>query len=952
MRVFTLIALVLMASVAMNAQSQAIDGNLDGYVRSQDGNALLGAHIRASNLSTGFTREADADDSGYYVVQLLPPGTYSVTASKEGFNTSVRSGVTLLVGQVVRVDMLLPVGNVQTVVQVTDDAPVVEVGRTSAYSNVYTEREARNIPLSARNPLQFYIFNPILNSQRNATTASGTQTPSVVYAGYGTTQFNVDGVSNNLSGGARNVVISAEAIAEYQTLTSPPAEYGRNAGLVLNSISRSGTNDWHGSLYSFTKQKELSARPFLLAASAPTPSFERYNYGTTLAGPVVKDKAFFFLNYERWAQNSPLVSTFGGANQAQIAQQIGESDNVGSFISTFRAHTVTVKGDVILNAKNRLALRYNMYNDTEARTDSGAITKEVSSGYLDTPQSGTAQLVTVFNSSLLNEFRFLYGFRQVANPILYPYNPAISLSGIGTFNGNANGNYQYYESGYQILDNLTWNRGRHSIKTGFEILPANYQDRTTNWNGTFTFAGLAATTLRGAVTPLQQYLNTTSGLTDPSTGLPYTYSQFSRSSGAEYYDASLINTGFFVQDDVRLSSRLKLNAGVRYEVFVRPGGNLNPAYPQTGRISQDYKGISPRTGISWDPFGSGKTVVRAGYGLYNNPAGPASYDSWMRQNGVTVKSITVLPTQTGAPAFTRGQVPAFTGGTAAIPNIYEIASDFKDGQEHNWHVGVERQLSSSFSLSLSYLGARAQNMTYNVPGNLKQVGTLSDGRIQFGGTANRPDANIGTIYTVQSAGTYQNYNALLVMLRSRPAHGLSFQAGYQYQHIAGCLNRSVPTATGACFNEGTSSVNQPNRFTVTAVWEPRLSYGNRAVSAVLNGWMLANSTIVQNGFPYDAVTGQDNNGDGTYSDRPAGFGLYAFRMPLYVEMSCRLSRKFVLGEFGKMEIFGEALNATNHKNVYGVNTTWGPNSTPNTSFGTPTSVEAARQWQMGMRYSF
>lgn len=366
-RLLISVGLIPLFALALFGQSQAIDGNIDGYVRSQDGEPLSRAHLRVSNTNTGFTRETDSTDAGYYVVQLLPPGTYSVSASKDGFNTSVRSGVVLLVGQVARVDVQLPVGDVATVVRVTEEIPTVEVGRTTTYTSVYTEREARNIPLSSRNPLEFYIFNPILNSQRVSNGGSGTSTPSLSYSGYGTSLFNVDGVTNNIAAAARNVVMSGEAIAEYQTLINPPAEYGRTAGPILNAISRSGTNNWHSSLYMFTKQKELSARPYLLAPTAPTPDFERYNYGATLAGPVIKDRAFFFVSYERWAQNLPVVSTFGGSQQAPIAQQLGISpSSIGTWTTTFRAHTGTVKGDILLNQKNRLSLRYNVYNDRES----------------------------------------------------------------------------------------------------------------------------------------------------------------------------------------------------------------------------------------------------------------------------------------------------------------------------------------------------------------------------------------------------------------------------------------------------------------------------------------------------------------------------------------------------------------------------------------------------------
>jgi hypothetical protein len=941
------------AAMAMSGQSQAIDGNIDGYVRSQDGTELGEAHIRVSNMETGFTREADTNKDGYYIVQLLPPGAYSVSASKPGFSTSVRNSIALLVGQVVRVDVQLPVGNVRTVVEVTDEAPTVEVGRTATYSNVYTEREALNVPLSSRNPLEFYVFDPVLNSQRVSNGGSGTSTPTLSFGGYGTVLYNVDGVSNNIASSARNVVMSGDAISEYQTLVNYPAEFGGTAGPILNAISRSGTKDWHFSLYFLTKQKQLAARPFLLSPTAPTPEFQRYNYGATVSGPLIKDRVFFFLSYERWVQNLPVISTFGGSQQAQIAQELGISpSSIGTWTTTFRAHTGTAKVDIEVNQKNRLSLRYNIYNDRESPENAGQFTREDSTGYLDTPQSGTAQLVTTLSPSMLNELRFLYGFREVVNPVLHPFNPAVNISGIGTFNGNANGDYQYYESGYQIADNFTWNRGPNSFKMGFNLLPANYQDRTTNWNGTFSFSGLSANALRGAASPLQQYLDTVQGAIDPSTGLPYTYSQFSRSTGSLFYNATQFNTGYFAQDDLRLGPNLKLNFGLRYEFFGRPDGNLNPAYPQTGMIPQEWGEFAPRVGLAWDPFGNGKTVIRAGYGIYYNPAGPGNYDSWERQNGLTVKSITVLPTQAGAPAFTLGQVPSFTGGVAAVPNIYAVASNFKDGESQSYSAGVERELFNGFSLAVSYLGNHVTNLEYALPTNLTAVGQLADGRVLYGGTSNRPNASIGTVYSIQSSGTYQHYNAVLAVIKQRLSHGVTFQAGYQYQHIYGCLDRINPTVSGACFDQGVGSFNQPNHFTTTTVWEPRFNISNRVAASVLNGWLLSNTSMVQNGLPFNAVTGQDTNRDGSINDNPIGFGLNTFRAPLYVQIDFRATRKFQVGELGRVEVFAEALNSTNHENIYGVNTTWGLGTTPNASFGAATTAEIPRQWQMGIRYSY
>jgi hypothetical protein len=935
------VSLAILTGATTNAfsQTQAIDGNIDGYVTSADGAPLGHAHLRISNINTGFVREADTDDHGYYSVQLLPPGTYTVMASKPDFSTALRSNLLLTVGEAERVDLQLSVGDVKTAIEVNSNPPVVEVERTTAYSNVYTERDARNIPLAARNPLEFYIFNPLLNSQQNSTGGSGTQTPSVAFAGLGTSEYNVDGVSNNLQGGARNVVISGEAVAEYQTLVNPTAEWGRSTGAFLNTISRSGTNDWHASVYMFTKQKELASRPYLLAPTTPTPAFDRYNYGATIAGPVIHDRAFFFLNYERWVQDSPAISTFGGAQQAAIAQQIGlPLSEVTTWNNSFRAHTVTAKGDIVLNAKNRLALRYNMYNDHESGSDSGAVTRHEAPGFNDEPQGGTAQLVTIFSPSFLNEFRFLYSFRPVQQPTLSPKNPAVNISGVGTFNGNANGNYWYLESGYQIVDNVTWNKGRHTIKAGFELLPVNFQDTTANLNGTFSFA------------TLQQYLNTVAGVTNTATGKPYSYTQFTQATGSQVFDATVVSQGYFVQDDIRVNPRLKVNVGLRYELFLRPGGNLNPAYPLTGHIPQQYDEIEPRLGVAWDPFGKGKTVIRAGYGIYHNFFTPQTYEGWERNNAITVKNVTVLPTDPGAPAFTLGPVPSVAGGTVATPNLNQFDPNLKDNMMQSWNLVAEKEVLPGYSLALSYYGARINHLVYGQLSNLKPTGAvLADGRIVYGGVASRIDPNVGAIRTISTTGTWQDYNAFLVTFTKRLKNGLSFQAGYQRQKISVCLDKATPMADGSCYNQGRMSFDQPNRFTATAVWEPKAHLENRALSAFVNGWGLSNTTMIQNGLPYSALSGLDLNGDLNSNDRVVGTVYDGYRMTPYVELDFRLTRNFKILERGKVEVYGEALNSTGNANITAVNTA---PSTASNPFGAPSTAGIPRQFQLGFRASF
>jgi hypothetical protein len=958
-------ALILTACApVLLAQSQAIDGNIEGYIRAADGSMMPTAHVRVLETHTGLLRESETDDSGYFRVQILPPGTYSVSVTKDGFSKQEQTGIALAAGQVQTLRISLALGSVDTTVQVSADVPVIETGRTNAYNNIYTSREVQNLPVSGRSFLDLFVLNPIVNAPPLSTGGSGTGTPSVSFGGLGFRQINVDGVSNNVQGGARNLVISEDALNEVQVVTNYSAEFGRQAALLLNAVSRSGSNDLHYGGFLFARNKVLAARPFLLSSTTPTPQFSRYNYGGTASGPIRKNRAFLFGSYERWQQDAPQVSTFGGATQATIASQLGIAPgDIASFNGSFRAHTATVKSDITLNQNNRLMLRYNYYRDRESPLGSGQITRLVASRFDENPQSGTAQLVTTLGANKLNEFRFLGIKRDISNGVLSPLTPQVTISGIGSYNGNQDGTFVSFESGYQIVDNFTWNRGDHAVKFGVEILPASFQERTRNLNGTFTFAGLNASGSRPAITPLQQAINAQNSVADPSTGRPYTFTQYTRAIGQEFTTSRIVNQGYFVQDDWRVNSRLKLTYGLRYELFLRPSGIANPAFPTTGNIPQDFNNWAPRLGVAYDPSGDGKTVLRAGYGIYYNTTVAQTFNTFVRGNGLAVRNLTVTPTQTGAPAFTLGPVPT-TGSTALLPSDLNVfAPNFQDPMVQSYFVTVERQLMRDQSIAVSYFGNRTIDLPYSVPSNLAVTGMTASGNTQYGGTSNRPNPAFGTIYTANSNG-FQNYNGFLAVLTQRARAGLSFQAAYNYQHVQGLsyLNSSnaftnfgILTTPSNPANPGQDvgpgDFSQPQRATLTAVYNTHFGVEKHAVADLINGWTITSRLVAQSGLPFTATTGQDNNGDLIFNDRPTGFSYNSLRLPSYIEADFRAARDIRISDHGTIQIIGEVFNAPNRLNVTGVNRTYGPSTTPSATFNAATSAETARQFQLGLRFT-
>jgi hypothetical protein len=944
------------------AQSQAIDGTIEGFVRGQTGEPMSDVSIVATNVRTGYERKVTTDAGGRYLISLLPPGDYVIQASKQGLATITRANLEVSAGRVLTIEIEMSSSSFTETLEVTAASPTIEVGRT-VVSNTLDERTVRALPLQGRSIQDFYIVQPGVNAgPPDGGSGSGTPTISTVYGGLGLRQMNIDGVSNNLQGGARNLVISEESIAEFQTVTNFSAEFGRVAGGLQNAVTRSGSNALHGSLYLFTRQKFLNSSPFLQPPGTPKPDFSRYNFGGTVGGPLIANRVFYFANYERWMADAPTVSTFSAAD----AQRLGISpDNIGTYEASFRAHTLTGKVDVLATPNQRLSSRYFYYYDRESpNTFGGNQTRDTAARFDEEPQSLTTQLVSIFRSNIVNEARLLFASRGISNGVeVNPNNPNISISGVGSFNGNANGHRRTRERGLQFNENLSIVKGAHTFKMGVDILPVWFKERITNINGTFTFGGLAAVAgVRGAIPATDQFILTESGAIDPATGQRYSYSRFTQSIGPEYQEARTINQGYFFQDDFRLTSRVKLNLGVRYEVFSRAKDSPNPVLPGVGVFPGDGNNWAPRLSVAWDPFGTGRDVIRAGYGIFYNMMTPQTFNTFLRGNGLDVLNVNVTPTNPGAPAFSRGPVAPITG-VNVVSDIRIMDPDFQDIKAYEYFTSYDRELFRDFALSVTYRINRGRNLPVAYVTNLTPAGTLADGTRRWT-TSPRPDPRFGNIFVSQSIG-YQNYQGLVTVLNKRFSHGVSFQASYHWSKVKGAGFSNDFTGFGIFTSpsdpqnieadNGTGDFDMPHRFVLTGVFEPRFSGLEGAAGALANGWQLAPRVVATKNYPFTAVTGLDNNGDTVFNDRPVGVGYNTFRVPGYYAIDLRVARKFPVAKDRVLELIIEGFNLANQITPQGstaVNRTWGTGLTPNATFGQIINSQAARQFQIAFRLTF
>jgi hypothetical protein len=951
------LAPVVLPAVA-SAQSQAIDGTIEGFVRGAGSEAMANVRVRATNALNGYEREVRTDAGGRYSLPLLPPGSYVVSAEAEGSAPVTQANLDLRAGQVLTIEIEMGRTSYSERAEVSGRAPTVEVGRT-VVSNTIEERTVRALPLAGRSIQDFYILQPGVNAgPPDAGSGSSTPTISTVYGGLGLRQMNIDGVSNNLQGGARNLVVSEDSIAEFQTVTNFSAEFGRVAGGLQNAVTRSGSNAVRGSAYLFTRQKFMTSAPFLQAPGTPKPDLERYNIGGTLGAPIVANRAFLFVNYERWMADAPALSAFKLAD----AERLGIApDQVGTYNAAFRAHTLTGKVDLQVSPSTRISSRYFYYYDRESPNGFGsAATKDVATRFDESPQSFTTQIVSILGRHAVNEARFLFTSRGISNAVsANPDTPNITLSGIGNFNGNANGNKTTRERGVQFVENLSLTHGAHTWKLGFDILPVSFKERTPNVNGTFTFGGLAAVAnVRGALTPTDQYLMALAGTIDPATGRPYSYSRFTQTLGPEFFTPLTVNQGYFVQDDIRVSNTLKLNLGLRYELFTRPKGQANPALPGTGVFNADRNNWAPRLSLAWDPRGTGVEVVRAGYGIFYNMLTPQTFNTFLRGTGVDVLNINVAPTDPGAPAFTTGPVKP-PQGVNVVSDVRIMEADFQNVMAHEAFATYERELFGDASVSVTYRINRARNMPVTLVTNITPNGQLADGTPRWS-TTSRENPAFGNILIAESIG-YQNYQGLVTTFTKRFSHGFSLQASHHWSHVEGAAFANDFTGFGIftspsnpqdlSADRGTGDFDMPQRFRLIGVLEPSTRLSGVA-GAFLNGWILAPRIVAAKGYPYSAVTGQDNNGDTVFNDRPSGVGYNTFRTPGYYSIDMRFSRRLPLDARRNLELIVEGFNLTNQLMPTAVNRTWGPNATPNATFGQVITSQASRQFQLAARLNF
>jgi outer membrane receptor protein involved in Fe transport len=1029
---FNFLTMIIASVFALTAPivgQQVATATIEGIVTDPNKAAVPGAKVTVKNPNIGLTREITTDPSGIYRIAALPPGTYQISASGQGFAENKYGAITLTVGQKLNLDLTLRV-NVSETVTVTDVAPIVETTRAQVSASI-GERAVRELPVNGRNFLDFVTLTPgVVRDPRGGDLSFGGQKGTL-------NSIQIDGVDNNnlffgqalgrTGSGRAPYQFSQEAVQEFQVnANSFSAEFGRAAGGTVNVITKSGTNDFHGAGFDFFRDRALNAnslrydagleaftggkpalipngflfdtRPTVNGQPNPTlntvigeptkPPYHFHQFGGAIGGPIKKDRAFFFFNYDGQRNTQPnLVNQLPAATATDPDSVAGRNRLLPLAVNYTRGFDQDVylgKLDWQVDSSNRLSFRYNRQKFTGTNLENGGPTnaQEHSGDSLVTTDTFTVTLNTAFSPRLLNEFRTQVA-RDSEPGLSNSDAPEAVISNGGqialTIGRNNFSPRETTEKKFQLSDNVFYLAGKHSLKGGVDF---NFEKIKNFFPGFFgggyTFTSYADFTRNNVASYTQAFAGVgTSGAT--------TTPNFN-----EY--------GLFFQDDWRAARSLMLNFGVRYDIQkMRQGQTRNPSQSlaaagiDTSRINNDYNNVAPRFGFAWNPTASGRLVVRGGYGLFYGRTPAIALGTAHSNNGLNSISITLTnPTDLIYPFRFDSIAQIQARGSQPPANLFVFERDYQQPYTMQGNLGVEYGLTNDLSVGVSYLSVQGRHLQRTRDINLlPPVATPIAGAVvptffrYPGGTSpmrpiGKPGDLFGRISQFESNAN-SGYNALVLQVNKRFAQRYQFLFSYTFSKVIDDAPDATSVVTANAGDDvkqaqlsmllsderGPGNANVPHRVVVNGLWDLDYFKGLPGPArAILGGWELSGIFQASSNQPFSArlAANADLNNDGNRnSDRAPGFGRNSFHIGHFVSFDFRTAKTFYFTERYRLQFIAEFFNVFNRVNISSFNgqlynVTGAPSTvlrlTRRADFGNPRGALDPRIGQLALKFIF
>lgn len=959
----------LVACAGWPAFSQSANtADLIGTVRDSSAAGVPLAEITVTNQNTGVVRTTTTQEAGFYRLPSLPAGTYRVRAARQGFTEAVRSEVALHIGQVTTIDLNLGLAAQTATISVSGGAPLVEPERASVGA-VVNGGEIDNLPINGRNFLNFALTVNGVTAQQTSGQGSGI---SINGQRGRSNSIVIDGADNNgqLNGNTR-LTLSQEAVQEFQVVTNQYSpEFGDAAGGLINIVSKSGSNGFHGDGFLFERNEAMDGRNAFITTPA-NPPFRRQDYGATIGGPIVRNKTFFFAAAEYLDRNQTGVTTISQSSVNAINAVLAahpiqgstvKSISTGIFPVTELTTLSSLKLDHSFSQRDQIFLRYIYDQDNQSNAGGVGIggSTDVSGGggQRDRDQSVLANWTHIFSPSVVSESRFQAAPRQLMQYDNDPVGPRVTISGVANFGRDVNFPVLLNETRYQATHSTSWTRGRHFLKFGADIQHIGADSSfPVSFGGSFTFASLAAFQT-GTANAFSQ------GFGDPEIRLPDTLA------------------GFFVQDTFRATNRLTLVYGMRYEYDAQPQGlHRDPNNPveanlQTG-IHRDPRDFAPRIALTYALDKNGRTVIRSGYGIF--------YDRLfllVARNALLARSTITLNAAQATAQWPQGAYPQSNAFPVGVPlpqpslNITDSNMDTPYAQQANF--GVDHQLGGNWLVGAAYIYVRGvrllQSANINLAppvvltrANAAALGVSAPNAQQLGRpyyTAARVNPLFNAVQMVAASGG-STYNALDLTLQKRFSRGLTFRLNYTFSkaidNSSDFTQAQQPNDPYTPAAERSLSLeHQQQRLTFTGVWQLPFrgsAHANPVLRALFADWSLATLVTAHSGIPYNVTVGSDVNADqNSSSDRPliggVPLGRNTYIGPASSTVDLRISREIPVLERLRVQVIGESFNLMNHVNYFGINTTWGTAADARSTFGQYTSAGDPRQVQLGLKVRF